>query len=205
MAPGSSIMPGKVNPIIPEVVNQVAFAICGNDLTAIMAAEHGQLQLNVMEPVIVSSIFQSIDMLTRALHTLRTRCVDGITANREHCAALVHNSIGIVTVLLPEIGYKNASRCAKQALQENRSVASIVLESGLMSKEALDLVMQPANMVGKAFTNEVKVNVDGEKVGINVDLQSGHAYGTYVPGGPPKRDVAWVQPGTKMPAPGGFR
>ena len=178
MAPGSSIMPGKVNPIIPEVVNQVAFAVCGNDLTVMMAAEHGQLQLNVFEPVMVLSIFQSIDMLTRAFHTLQHRCIDGITANEAHCAALVKNSIGIVTALLPEIGYKKASHAAKTALRDGSSVVDVVLAEGHMTKERMDEVMQPANMVGNAYTNETKVTRrNGRSASISIDLLAGSAYG----------------------------
>ena len=205
MAPGSSIMPGKVNPIIPEAVNQVAFSVCGNDVAVMMAAEHGQLQLNVFEPIIVFSIFQSIDTLTRALHTLRLRCVDGITSNAEHCAAQVHNSIGIVTALLPEIGYKNASRCAKKALKSNTSVIACVLEEKLLSEERLKEVMQPEAMVGAAFTNEAKITISPKKTAsVNVDLQSGSEYGTYVPGDY-SSEVAWIQPGIQMPAPSGGR
>ncbi len=104
MAPGSSIMPGKVNPIIPEVVNQVAFEVIGNDLTVTMAAEAGQLELNAMEPVIAYNLFTSLDMLGRACRTLVERCIRGITANREHCRQMVEHSIGLVTALNPILG-----------------------------------------------------------------------------------------------------
>lgn len=187
MAPGSSIMPGKVNPIIPEVVNQVAFAICGNDLTSMMAAEHGQLQLNVFEPVLVFRIFQSLDMLTRGMHTLRHRCIEGITANEENCKKMVTNSIAIVTALLPEIGYKNCSTSAKIALRDNKSVGDVVLEHGFLSKERLEEVLQPANMVGKGYISEVEVEVEtvDKKTGKKsrksimkaIDIQGGGEYG----------------------------
>jgi aspartate ammonia-lyase len=148
MAPGSSIMPGKVNPVIPEVVNQVAFQVIGNDLTVTMAAEAGQLQLNVMEPVIAFNIFQSVKMLTQAINTLTHRCVKGITANRERCRQLVEHSIGLVTALNPYIGYENSTRIAKKALDTNRSVAELVLEEGLLSREQLEEILKPERMTG---------------------------------------------------------
>merc|ERR1719222_216422 len=101
MAPGSSIMPGKVNPVIPEVMNMCCFEVLGNDLTVAFGAEAGQLELNVMEPVCIYKLFTSVRVLTRGLNTLRTQCVEGITANKEHCEQMVHNSIGIITALLP--------------------------------------------------------------------------------------------------------
>ena len=138
MQPGSSIMPGKVNPVIPEVVNQVAFQVIGNDLTITMAAEAGQLQLNVMEPVIAFNMFQSIEILTAAVGVLNERCVRGITANREHCRALVEGSIGIVTAVVPALGYERASEIAKEALATGRSVREIILDRGLMPADQLD-------------------------------------------------------------------
>jgi aspartate ammonia-lyase len=148
MAPGSSIMPGKVNPVIPEVVNQVAFQVIGNDLTVTMAAEAGQLQLNVMEPVIAFNIFQSLNMLTQAINTLTLRCIKGITANRDRCRQLVEHSIGLVTALNPYIGYENSTRIAKKALDTNRSVAELVLEEGLLSREQLEEILKPERMTG---------------------------------------------------------
>ncbi len=147
MAPGSSIMPGKVNPVIPEVTNQVCFKVFGNDYAVTFAAEAGQLQLNVMEPVIVECILESITWLTNAMDTLRTKCVDGITVNREHCEKMVRNSIGIVTALNPYIGYKNSTKIAKEALETGGSVYDIVLEHGILSKEELDRILDPANML----------------------------------------------------------
>jgi aspartate ammonia-lyase len=146
MAPGSTIMPGKVNPIIPEVVNQVAFEVIGNDITVTLAAEAGQLELNVMEPVIAYNLFTSLDMLGRACRTLADRCVDGITANREVCRWMVENSIGLVTALNPYIGYEKSSLVANEALQSGRSVYEIVLEKGYLSKHELDDILSPENM-----------------------------------------------------------
>lgn len=148
MQPGSSIMPGKVNPVIPEVVNQVCYKIIGNDLTVTFAAEAGQLQLNVMEPVICQSIIESIVFVQRAIETLRTKCIDGITANREVCLNMVKNSIGIVTALNPHIGYKNSTKIAKEALETGKSVYDLVLEKGLLSQEQLDTILDPKNMLG---------------------------------------------------------
>ena len=146
MAPGSSIMPGKVNPVIPEVTNQVCFKVIGNDTTVAFAAEAGQLQLNVMEPVIAESILESQTWLTNAMNTLREKCIDGITVNAEHCYDMVKNSIGIVTALNPYIGYKASTKVAKEALATGRSVYDLVLEHGLMSKEKLDEALDPAAM-----------------------------------------------------------
>ena len=148
MQPGSSIMPGKVNPVIPEVVNQIAFKVIGNDLTVTLAAEAGQLQLNVMEPVIVQSIFESIEMLKNGMTTLKYKCVDGITANEKRCRDLVLNSIGIVTALNPVLGYETSTMIAKEALESGRGVYEIVLEKNLMSKEELDKQLAPENMIG---------------------------------------------------------
>ena len=146
MAPGSSIMPGKVNPVIPEVTNQVCFKVIGNDNAVCFAAEAGQLQLNVMEPVIVECILESQTWLINVMNTLRTLCIDGITVNAEHCQKMVKNSIGIVTALNPYIGYKNSTKVAKEALQTGRSVYDLVLEHGLMTKEKLDEALDPKAM-----------------------------------------------------------
>ena len=147
MQPGSSIMPGKVNPVIPEVVNQVAFKVIGNDLTVTMAAEAGQLELNVMEPIIVHSLFESIDLLSNGMNTLRDRCVSGITANEEVCRKLVYNSIGLVTALNPYLGYETSTELAKTALKTGKGIYELVLEKKLMSKEELDNVLLPENMI----------------------------------------------------------
>ena len=147
MQPGSSIMPGKVNPVIPEVVNQVAFKVIGNDLTVTIAAEAGQLELNVMEPIIVHSLFESIDLLSNGMNTLRDRCVAGITANEEVCRRLVYNSIGLVTALNPYLGYETSTELAKTALETGKGIYDLVLEKRLMSKEELDNVLSPENMI----------------------------------------------------------
>jgi aspartate ammonia-lyase len=147
MQPGSSIMPGKVNPVIPEVVNQIAFKVIGNDLTVTLGAEAGQLQLNVMEPVMVQSIFESIEMLKNGMNTLKFRCIDGITANEERCRELVVNSIGIVTALNPYLGYEVSTQLAQDALKNNRGVYELVLERNLMSKEELDNILSPEEMI----------------------------------------------------------
>jgi aspartate ammonia-lyase len=152
MQPGSSIMPGKVNPVIPEVVNQVAFKVIGNDLTVTLAGEAGQLELNVMEPVIVQSIFESIEMLKNGMTTLKYKCVDGITANVERCREMVHNSIGLVTALNPVIGYEASTQLAKEALETGRGVYELVLEKNLLSREKLDQILAPENMVGPIKT-----------------------------------------------------
>jgi aspartate ammonia-lyase len=157
MAPGSSIMPGKVNPIIPEVVNQVAFEVIGNDITVTLAAEAGQLELNVMEPVIAYNLFTSLAMLGRACRTLADRCVVGITANREVCRRMVENSIGLVTALNPYIGYEKSSQVADEALKSGRSVYEIVLEKGYLSKLELDDILSPENMTRPRYIHK-KIN-----------------------------------------------
>lgn len=145
--PGSSIMPGKVNPVIPEVVNQVAFRVIGNDLTVTFAAEAGQLELNVMEPIIVYALFESIEMLIHAIDTLREKCIVGITANEEVCRRMVHGSIGVVTALNPYLGYETSSMLAKEALQTGKGIYELVLEHKLMSQEELDKVLSPEQMI----------------------------------------------------------
>jgi len=146
MQPGSTIMPGKVNPVIPEVVNQIAFQVIGNDLTVTMAAEAGQLQLNVMEPIIAFNIFQSIDILAAGVRTLTDRCIRGITANPERCRAMVEGSIGIVTALVPALGYQRAGEIAKEALVTGRSVREIVLAAGDLPPVRLDELLSPEAM-----------------------------------------------------------
>ena len=148
MQPGSSIMPGKVNPVIPEVVNQIAYKVIGNDLTVTLAAEAGQLELNVMEPVIVQSIFESIEMLKNGMMTLKYKCIDGITANEQRCRELVENSVGLITALNPVIGYELSTQIAKEALETNRGVYELVLEKKILTKEELDKLLAPENMVG---------------------------------------------------------
>ncbi len=147
MQPGSSIMPGKVNPVIPEVVNQIAYKVVGNDLTVTMASEAGQLQLNVMEPIIAYSIMESIEMLINGINTLRSKCIVGITANEERLKEMVLNSIGLVTALNPYLGYENSTKVAAEALQTGRGVYDIVLEHKLIDKDKLDEILKPENMI----------------------------------------------------------
>jgi len=146
MQPGSSIMPGKVNPVIPEVVNQIAFKVIGNDLTATLAAEAGQLELNVMEPVIAQSIFESIEMLKNGMETLKQRCVDGITVNERVCRRMVRKSISIITALNPILGYEVCTALAREALEQDRGVYELVLERSLLSKDELERLLDPAAM-----------------------------------------------------------
>ncbi|QEQ97831.1 aspartate ammonia-lyase [Neptunomonas concharum] len=148
MQPGSSIMPGKINPVIPEAVNQTAFQVIGHDLTVTMAAEAGQLQLNAMEPVIVYNILNSMKMLSSAIYMLDHRCIRGITANKAHCHNQVKDSIGMITALVPYIGYDNASRIAKHALVSRSTVGEIILKEKLLDEATLNHLMSPANMTG---------------------------------------------------------
>ena len=145
--PGSSIMPGKVNPVIPEVVSQVAFKVIGNELCVTMAGEASQMELNAMEPVMAQCCFESVDLMCNAFDTLRTLCIEGITANPERCMAEVRNSIGIVTALNPYIGYDHSTEIAKKALETGRSVYDIVLEEGILTSEDLDRILDPKNMI----------------------------------------------------------
>jgi aspartate ammonia-lyase len=149
MQPGSSIMPGKVNPVIPEVVNQVCFDVIGGDVTVTLAAEAGQLQLNVFEPVIAYRLLRSIETLRNACVVLRERCVEGITPNPARMRQFVEHSIGIVTALVPTIGYEKASAIAKQALESGRGVYELVVEQKLLSREALDRLLNPDSMTGR--------------------------------------------------------
>jgi aspartate ammonia-lyase len=146
--PGSSIMPGKVNPVIPEVVNQVCFDVIGGDVTVTMAAEAGQLQLNVFEPIICYRLLRGMTTMTRACEVLRERCIEGITANADRMRYFVEHSIGIVTALVPIIGYEQSTAIAKQALETGRGVYELVCESGLMTREQLDRVLNPEAMTG---------------------------------------------------------
>lgn len=151
MQAGSSIMPAKVNPVIPEVVNQVCFKVIGNDVTVTMAAEAGQLQLNVMEPVIAQSLFESIRLLRSACETLADKCVRGITANVDVCRDYVLHSIGIVTYLNPVIGHHNGDLVGKECARTGRNVREVVLEMGLLDEKTLDALLSPANLLGTRF------------------------------------------------------
>ncbi|BDZ66003.1 aspartate ammonia-lyase [Agromyces mangrovi Wang et al. 2018] len=145
---GSSIMPGKVNPVIPEAVSQVAFQVAGTDVTVTMAAEAGQLQLNAFEPVIAHSLLQSIAWMRQACWTLRVNCVDGITANTERLGDMVASSVGVITALIPFIGYQQAAELAKEALRTGRPVADLVVEAGLMTREAVTHQLSPNRLSG---------------------------------------------------------
>ncbi len=147
MQPGSSIMPGKVNPVIPEVMTQTAYKVMGNDVCVTLAGDAAQMELNAMEPVMAQCCFESADLLVNGFDTLRTLCIDGITANRERCLANVKNSIGIVTALNPVIGYKNSTKIAMEALSTGKGVYDLVLEHDILSKEDLDTILKPENMI----------------------------------------------------------
>jgi aspartate ammonia-lyase len=149
---GSSIMPGKVNPVIPEVVNQVAFEVIGNDITVTMAAEGGQLQLNAFEPIIAHSLFKSISHLAAACRTLSERCVRGITANRERARRLLDDSTALVTALNPYIGYARSSEIAREALATGKRVYDLVLEKKLMTREDLDAILKPEMLTQPHFS-----------------------------------------------------
>ena len=151
MQAGSSIMPAKVNPVIPEVVNQVCFKVMGNDVALTFAAEAGQLQLNVMEPVIAQAIFESINLLTRGMSTLRELCVVGIEANEEVCRRNVLDSIGIVTYLNPVIGHHNGDLVGRECARSGRSVREVVLEMGLLEESVLDEILSPENLLRPHF------------------------------------------------------
>ncbi|KAL3922290.1 MAG: hypothetical protein SGILL_002285 [Bacillariaceae sp.] len=146
--PGSSIMPGKVNPVIPEAVNQTAFQVIGNDLAITMAAEAGQLQLNYAEPLIIYNMLSNLRMLTNACYMLTDRCISQITANKEHTEKMVYNSIGIVTLFNPHIGYEKSSAAAKKALITGRNVIDIIKEEGYLSDEKIAEIMKVQNLTG---------------------------------------------------------
>ncbi|WP_067097362.1 aspartate ammonia-lyase [Marinomonas atlantica] len=147
MQPGSSIMPGKVNPVIPEAMNQTAYQVIASDLAVSLAAEAGQLQLNAMEPMIVYNLLNSLKMLKQACEMLETKCIRGIQANEDACLAHVENSIGIVTALVPHIGYANTSRIARRALLSNATIKSLILEEQLLTETELNELLKPERMI----------------------------------------------------------
>ena len=147
MQNGSSIMPGKVNPVIPEVMSQAAFCIIGNDVAITMAAEAGQLELNFAEPVLYHKLFESIVALTGAVQTFTDNCVVGITANAERCRELVDGSVGVITAICPKVGYKESAAIAKAAIATGKSVREVLLASGIMSAEEIDKLLDPGTMV----------------------------------------------------------
>jgi len=152
---GSSIMPAKVNPVLPEVVNQVCFKVIGNDVTVSMAAGAGQLQLNVMEPVIAQALFESVSLLINACQSLRVKCVDGITANPEVCLRHVLDSIGIVTFLNPSIGHHNGDLVGKECARTGKSVRTVVLERGLLTEAEIDEIFAPENLMRPLYRGKV--------------------------------------------------
>jgi aspartate ammonia-lyase len=158
MQPGSSIMPGKVNPVMAEVVNQVAFQVMGNDLTVTLAAEAGQLELNVMEPVLTFNLLQSLDILRNVATVFTEKCVRGITANVQRCRQMVEQSVGIITAINPHVGYETATLIAKEAITTGRPIREIVLERGILSEEELDIILNPQEMTkpGIAGANLLK-------------------------------------------------
>ena len=151
---GSSIMPGKVNPVIPEVVNQVAFNAIGNDMTITMAAEAGQLELNAFEPIIFYCLFQSIDTIAYAVNTFVDNCVIGITANETRCRYFVENSVGIITAICPYVGYQKAAEIAKEAIKTGESVRKLIIETGLLTKKQMDEIMDPVQMTEPGISGE---------------------------------------------------
>jgi aspartate ammonia-lyase len=148
MQPGSSIMPGKVNPVIPEMMNQICYRIIGNDLVVTMAAEAGQLQLNVMEPVIAHCILEGQTLFLNGARTMRELCVDGIEADREACKRFVERSIGIVTALNPVIGYDRATELATAAMKSGKGILELVRERRLLTEAQIRKVLNPASMTG---------------------------------------------------------
>ena len=157
---GSSIMPGKVNPVIPEVVNQVAFNVIGNDMTITMAAEAGQLELNAFEPIIFYCLFQSIDTLAYAVETFVDNCVVGITANEERCRYLVENSVGIITAICPHVGYQKAADIAKRAMKSGDSVRELILKEKLLTEAELDEILNPVQMTEPGISGKELLKKD---------------------------------------------
>lgn len=154
--PGSSIMPGKVNPVIPEVMSQVCYKVMGNDLTVTLAGDASQMELNAMEPVMAQCCFESIELLINGMETFRIRCIEGIKANVEVCNGYIRKSIGIVTALNPIIGYKNSTKIAKEAMETGKGVYELVLEHGILSKEDLDTILSPENMIKPVNLHHIK-------------------------------------------------
>lgn len=146
--PGSSIMPGKVNPVIPEAMNQAAYQVIGNDVAITFAAEAGQLQLNAMEPLIIYNMLSNLRMMTNACDMMTDRCVLQITANVERCQSMVRDSIGIVTAFSPFIGYEKSTAVAKEALVSGRNVIDLIKEEGLLTEEKIESIMKPENLTG---------------------------------------------------------
>jgi len=157
--PGSSIMPGKVNPVIPEVLNQTCYQIIGNDLAVTMGVENGQFELNVMEPVMAFNIFNSITYLTNAVNTFNRLCVQGVKVKKEQCEKWLEGSVGIITALLPHIGYENSSMLAKEAYKTGRPVRELILAKKLLSKDAMDIILSPEEMTQPGIAGKKLVNM----------------------------------------------
>ncbi len=160
---GSSIMPGKVNPVIPEVINQIAFEVIGNDVSITKAVEAGQLELNVFEPIIFVNLFSSLDILKRGITTYRTKAIEGITVNKDKCVSYVERSSGVVTALSPHIGYEKSAAIAKEAMSSGKTIREIVIEEGLLSDEEIDVILNIRNMtkpgiIGQNYLNKKKKN-----------------------------------------------
>jgi aspartate ammonia-lyase len=144
-------MPAKVNPVIPEVVNQVCFKIIGNDATVTIAAEAGQLQLNVMEPVIAQCIFESVELLSNAVVTLSEKCIAGITANAERTKEMVYNSVGLITFLNPFIGHSMGDKIGKEAIKTGKTIQELILEKKLLTETELDSILSPENLMNPKY------------------------------------------------------
>jgi aspartate ammonia-lyase len=157
--PGSSIMPGKVNPVIPEVLNQTCYQVIGNDLAVTLGVENGQFELNVMEPVMAFNIFNSITYLTNAVDTFNRLCVQGVKAKEEQCEKWLEGSVGIVTALLPHIGYERSSMVAKEAYKTGRPVRELLLTQQLLTKEAIDIILSPEAMTQPGIAGRSIVNL----------------------------------------------
>ena len=157
---GSSIMPGKVNPVIPEAVSQVAYSVAGADVTVSMAVEAGQLQLNAFEPIVAHSLFQSITWLERACQTFRVNCVTGITANEDRLNDIVDRSVTVITALSPVIGYASAAKLAKEALARNESISDLVVEHGLLERDQLGEILSPERLTGMPADDSVDNSAD---------------------------------------------
>lgn len=168
---GSSIMPGKVNPVIPEVLNQVCFNIIGNDVTVAMAAEGGQLELNAFEPIVYYCLFQSIETLDHAVHTFTVNCVEGITVNEKRCKELVDNSVGIVTAICPHVGYKKAASVAKKAIRKNASIRDMIINEKLLTSKELDMILEPMGMTTPGIAAEDLLIKKGKKPAKKVTAQ----------------------------------
>ena len=156
--PGSSIMPGKVNPVIPEVVGQVCYKVIGNDTTVMLGSENAQLELNVFEPVMVYSIFESVKLLTNGINTLIERCIEGIEANEKRCESLVKNCTTIVTAFNPYIGYDHSTELSKEALEKDKGIYDLILEKKILTKEQVDLILKPENLI-----KPVKLDIESVK------------------------------------------